>query len=221
MTNLISMGASANGPYLKHEVHAHCMTNINDKAVLMIGGFQADASYAPYISNETWLYHLQAESSEWELTATFLNTARFAHSCGLLYDSSEALNSTFYLVAFGGIIWWDPPFSDIIVDTAEMIEMSDGHEYSDLDLGWKSGTAFPYKAAHMATAQAPDKKSLFAIGGRVNLNPEVYLSTIVQLQCWNRDCQWIQWEQELQLRREAAVAFILPNAYAICNYLYL
>ncbi len=194
------------------------MINLNDEIVVLTGGFQEEVEdVGPlYLSDQTWFYNLKL--SQWTLTGLTWDMPRYGHGCGLLYDSSPGFSSTFYLVVFGGktAVLSDYPYL-ALTDKTDLMELTDQEEYVALDTvsGWISGTPFPFEVSDVAVVQAPSKKILFAIGGRIGFRQET--TTIFQFQCWNQICDWTEWGQKLEYPKEAAMALILPNSYADCN----
>ena len=188
----------------------HGMINLNDNAILMIGGYNDDGDGDGYFSPKTWLYNI--EDMTWTLTGANLTTGKANFACGKIYDSSPELSSTFYVVAAGG----ENPY-EVYTSTVELLQLVDQDRYtliSALAWKWRSGLSFPHKASGMASATTPDGKTLVVVGGYGYVG---MLSDIFQMECWNMNCEWTVFKQRLQVPRKEAVAILLPMADAIAT----
>ncbi len=208
-TNYVSLTAASVGPEFEFPLMSHCMVNLHDKAILVIGGMVDDLDEDSGHCNcnpskETWMYTF--ESLSWKQTKADLTIGKWKFACGLIYDSSLQLASTFYIAAAGGCI---DESDDCYTDSNEMMELVDQDSYSNSGLGeWNDGPSYPYKAYGMATATTSDKKSLISAGG--SITDDIIITNIFQLQCWNRKCEWTLMAQRLHTPRYLASAIILP-----------
>ncbi len=190
------------------------MVNLDDKAVLLIGGVVEHFNFIYYLSKETWIWQLKSSSNEWQLTKANLATARASFICGRILDSSPDLETTFYLVVATGATEMNQISFPDSTEVLEMTAQEDYHVDDFKTLKWKEGPRFPYRAEGIASVTTVDRKALIAAGGDDIQNQ--FFSYIHEFQCWNRECVWTKRQDELQTARGYAVAIILPSTQANC-----
>ncbi len=199
------------GPDLPFRITGHCMINLDDKAVLLIGGIKvSDFNGEEYTSDQTWLFNLTSEN--WIRTEVALKHARANLVCGLIKESDpQSEFDRFYLLLVGGLI---TPSAGV-TDTIEQMEISlQGDVVTDLNANiWTvSQQKLPKERAHMASTTTPDKKTLIVAGGWP-------VSTdILWFQCLKGKCEYDNnLILKLQTPRWRAVATILTDTDLICE----
>ena len=202
------------GHDLPFRIAAHCMINLDDKAILLIGGRKGNgANGEEYMSDQTWQYNLTSE--HWTQTEAALNYARDNFVCGLVQDSglqNELVHDRSYLILLGGLFAHNPI---VYTDTIEQMEISlQGDVFADFNANvWTvSDQKLPTARSHMASAITPDRKTLIVAGGYP------YSTDILWFKCMNGKCEYENDSKlKLQTKRFRAVAIILTNTNLICE----
>ncbi len=190
---------------MEFAVSHHCMASSEGQALFLLGGRDED------LSNQVFVNYPNSDGNptNWEQIPLMLWT-RDSHSCGIISDSEMA--ATYYLVAFGGHVQYNPV--QVMTDTTEALEItkasSNGGELT-FDSKWNQKGDLPHEMGGIASIVTSDGKTLIALGGGRFVD-NFMTSDILLLQCRDGTCDWKPSKnQKLQQDRMSAVAMIVPS----------
>ena len=183
---MVSPNEKKSLPDIPVEVSGHCVTKLDEKTIMVAGGFVAGA-----YTKDTWVLDLQTET--WSPSHPMITT-RFNPMCTMFKIGDKAIN-----VVAGG---WDG------YGRTDLVEYFDYQANS----GWIQGQPMPMEL-NLANMVSYGQGAL-VIGGKDNGN-EVR-TEIHQLVCGFSlsDCKWKTLDQKLEYPRSRHVSMLIPDSLA-------
>ena len=177
-----------NLPDLPSSITNHCMVTVNEKVLLLIGGWTGQ-------STTSKTYFFNSEKNEWS-PGPDLSTPRSSFACATVnWKNPSGGQSENVVVAAGGknkgYIW-----------TVELLYIN------NISRGWQPGPELPHEVSNSELVEYKD--SVVLVGGYGNYGRYLYqLST--------PDGPWIKMEQTLPVTKHDHVAFLIPDELADCR----
>ena len=169
----------------------HCMVSLNSTSFMIIGG----STNGPESAKS---YVINVESKVIESGPELMH-ARDVHAC-----SEIEIDGKQYIIIAGGSFQIDQK----VLSSTELL---DRYDFSQ---GWQKGADLPTPLHSHQMVSSPDKKKVYAIGGKFGIHAGEY--NIYQYTCSGdiTTCQWNQIETKLKERRNAFVAMPIPEDLA-------
>ena len=184
------------GPKLPQKLYSHCALSINQKEVMIVGGYKGESIWDARGSPTTYFYHFD---HGWR-TGPDMMVARADLACTIL----EAKNRQNYVVATGGV-------NGGFLDTQHL---KSTEVYSLVENRWFWGPDLPLNlAAHSMVAL---ENKVYVIGG---LTPGNGLVGITQSKIYEMDDnmdQWRQMKQKLSVARYYTTVLVVPDTMVSC-----
>ena len=184
------------GPKLPQKLYGHCALSINQKEVMIVGGYQGETIWDARATSTTHFYHFD---DGWRPGPDMM-VPRADLACTIL----EAQNGLKFVVATGG-------GSGGFVDYEDL---KSTEVYSLVENRWFWGPDLPLKlAAHSMVALG---NKVYVIGG---VTPGNALVGITQSKIYEMDekmDQWRQMEQKLSVARYYTTVLVVPDTMVSC-----
>jgi hypothetical protein len=76
-----------------------------------------------------------------------------------------------------------------------------------------AGPDLPQETNGAALVPTPDGTGVVLIGGKSSRRNNLY-----ELKCSSRSCNWMKLNKQLSVDRYLAVAFLVPDSFALCEH---
>ncbi len=193
-TEYVTLEGSTPGPDLPNPTYGHCLIQVDESTVMLVGGVDQEASvYTCTIPG----------CSSWTQAPSLLKGRYFA-SCGTIRDSTDGSRMA---VVAGGY-------------SATLSARLDSVEFMDLDSmdSWTdSGISLPRVVQSAVGLTSGDGRSFYVIGGFGEQPITQKYNTIYQLQCFSGACSWTTLTQTLQVGRGLATGMLVPDSMVSCS----
>ena len=185
------------GPKLPQKLYSHCALSINQKEVMILGGYQGDTIWDAQGISTTYFYHFD---HGWRLGPDMM-VARGDFGCTIL----EAQNGLKFVVAAGGANkgLLDPQY----LKSTELYSLTENR--------WFWGPDLPLNLVAQSMVSLENK--VYVIGGFTpggNSWLGITQSKIYEMD-ENMD-QWTQMEQQLSEARSYASVLVVPDSMVSC-----